>query len=143
MTMPRLAFGYLRLDRPDDERLDGLRSELLAFCRRTGVRLVNVFHDHDPEHDDGGWLGFAQLLSAVRQRPNSVVVIPNVAHLGTNETARQTYLTVVSAATAALWVVQDSPATPTEQAWTNLVAGVAVAVRAHAEHRAQRIGVAV
>lgn len=102
-----LAFGYLRVNGPDDPRLRRFRTDIERFGELAGLRLVNVFHDFDPEQADTGWLGFAHLLNVLYRRPSSALVIPDVTHLGIDQVARHVNSTCIAVSKARLWVVRQ------------------------------------
>jgi hypothetical protein len=106
MIAGQRAFGYLRINGPDDQRLGSLQRQLLTFCRSAQLRLVSVFHDFDPEQTDAAWLGYAQLLNALHQRPHSALVIPDISHLGTDKTALATAIMCLTVAKARLRVTR-------------------------------------
>jgi hypothetical protein len=86
---PRLVFGYLRLEEPDEAEIAQLRAELASFCLGQGFHLGGVFCDRGVRADVTSRVGFAGALEALQMPESFALLVPSREHLSTVELVEQ------------------------------------------------------
>ncbi len=88
MSTP-LAFGYVRLGRPDKTRLEALRRSIRAFCgREGGLALDLVFADSGVPSTEPVRPGWTALIDVLSQAKAHAVVLPTLNHLSRDPVLR-------------------------------------------------------
>ncbi len=87
MSTP-LAFGYIRLGRPDRTRLEALRRGIRAFCGREGLALDLVFADSGVQGTELVRPGWTALIDVLGQAKAHAVVLPTLDHLSRDPVLR-------------------------------------------------------
>lgn len=78
---PRLVFGYLRMEEPDEMKIAALRAGLASFCRGHGFHLGGVFCDRGVAEDAIARVGFTGALDALRVPECYALLVPSREHL--------------------------------------------------------------
>ena len=87
MSAP-VVFGYIRLSRPDNSRLELLRGDIREFCIREGLALDLVFADSGVNDIDLVRPGWTALIDALAQANAYAVVVPTLDHLSRDPVLR-------------------------------------------------------
>ncbi len=83
-----LAFGYIRLNRPDSTRLEALRRSIRAFSSREGLALDLVFADIGVPGTEPTRPGWTALIDVLGQAKAHAVVPPSLGHLSEDPVLR-------------------------------------------------------
>jgi DNA invertase Pin-like site-specific DNA recombinase len=82
---PRVLYGYVRVDRDDQERAAALKSDLLSFCRTYGYLLGTVFTDWGVADTAVARPGFSSLLDVCKLVGSYGVLVPTRSHLSSDD----------------------------------------------------------
>jgi DNA invertase Pin-like site-specific DNA recombinase len=82
------AYGYVRLDDGDHQAAARHRQAIGRWCVRDGLRLIATFCDLDCDGTTLARSALTELLQALREAPQAVVVVPDVKHLSPAESIR-------------------------------------------------------
>lgn len=93
---PRLVFGYIRMEEPDEARIAKLREELTVFCLGQGLHLGGVFCDRGVPEDVVTRVGFTGALDALSVPECFALLVPSRAHLSTVELVEQRLVRMVN-----------------------------------------------
>ena len=76
-----LAYGYVRLNRANGQRLEGLRRQIRAYCKREGLTLGLILADTDVSRTElrPGWTALLGRLNSAEA--DTVVVLLTLDHL--------------------------------------------------------------
>lgn len=106
-----LAYGYVRMEEPDQTRINQLRRDLGTFCELGGYRLGSVFVDREVTDEQFARTGFTDLLDAIHLNEASAVVVPTLDHLSPNGSIREGLRTSVEQLGARVLVAHDETGT--------------------------------
>src|SRR6266511_3613740 len=98
-----LAYGYVRMEEPDQTRIARFRRDLGMFCELGGFRLGSVFVDRGVSDAQFARTGFADLVDAV--------VVPTLDHLSSHATIRDGLKATVEQLGVQLLVAYDDAGT--------------------------------
>jgi hypothetical protein len=93
---PRLVFGYLRMEEPDESEIARLRNELASFCLGQGFHLGGVFCDRGVAEDAIARVGFAGALDALRVPESYALLVPSREHLSGLELVERALVRMVN-----------------------------------------------
>jgi hypothetical protein len=77
----RTAYGYIRMEKPDEIEIALQRKEIGAFCAAQGLTLGAVFVDRCVQGDATTRLGFTALVDGLCFSDSYAVVVPTLEHL--------------------------------------------------------------
>lgn len=77
----RTAYGYIRMERPDEIEIALQRKEIGAYCTAQGLTLGAVFIDRGVHGDATIRLGFTALVDVLCFPDSYAVVVPSLTHL--------------------------------------------------------------
>lgn len=83
-----LAYGYVRLDDVDHQTAARYRHAIGLWCVQDGFRLISTFCDLDCDGTTLARSALTDLLQALRDAPQAVVVVPDMMHLSPAESIR-------------------------------------------------------
>ncbi|TDP94029.1 recombinase family protein [Labedaea rhizosphaerae] len=93
---PRLVFGYIRMEEPDEIEIAKLRDELARFCLGHGFHLGGVFCDRGVAEDAIARVGFAGALDALRVPESYALLVPGREHLSGLELVERALVRMVN-----------------------------------------------
>lgn len=93
---PRLVFGYIRREEPDEVEIAGLRAELASFCLGQGFHLGGVFCDRGVTQDVIARIGFTGALDALRVPESYALLVPSREHLSGLEVVERALVRMVN-----------------------------------------------
>jgi hypothetical protein len=112
-TTPRLVFGYVRMEEPDEAEIARLRDELGRFCLGQGFHLGGVFCDRGVAEDAIARVGFAGALDALRVPESYALLVPSREHLSTVELVERALVRMVNRTGCRVLALPSSTNTPT------------------------------
>lgn len=102
---PRTAYGYIRMEMPDEIEIALQRKEIGAFCAARGLTLGAVFVDRGVQGDATTRLGFAALVDVLCFPDSYAVVVPTLAHLSERPGVRRELTSRIRGTASQLLVV--------------------------------------
>jgi len=99
------VFGYIRSAQYDEEKVERLTSELMAYGNREGLTIVHVFVDNGGTQRELLRPGLGALLDALNRERVAGVVLPALWHLSWRESVREYVLRQFEG--IRVWVAED------------------------------------
>lgn len=103
-----VAYGYIRVEVPDEDTVSRLRQEIGAFCETESVHLVNVFCDRGIDGSTLARTGLTDLLDTLKQVPQAALVVPDLGHLSPYDSIRSVLVRRLHRSQHRLLVVSDT-----------------------------------
>jgi hypothetical protein len=103
-----VAYGYLRLDSPDEPFIALLRTTIEEFCVTQNLRLVTTFCDRGSDGMESARPGLSGLLDVLRTVHRAVVVTPKLTHLSPDEALRAALTRQVVRLGSRVAIVEDT-----------------------------------
>ncbi|MDQ3403711.1 MAG: recombinase family protein [Actinomycetota bacterium] len=85
----RTAYGYIRMENPDEIEIALQHKEIGTFCAAQGPTLGAVFVDRGVQGDVTIRLGFTALVDVLCFPDSSAVVVPTLTHLSERSGVRR------------------------------------------------------
>lgn len=101
------AYGYVRLDDVDHQTAARHRQAIGHWCVRDGFRLIATFCDLDCDGTTLARSALTELLQALREVPQAVVVVPDLVHLSPAESIRGALLLLLHRSEHRLITLQE------------------------------------
>lgn len=102
---PRTAYGYIRMEKPDEIEIALLRKEIGTFCTAQGLTLGAVFVDRGVQGDVTTRMGFTALVDVLCFTDSYAVVVPTFAHLSERPGVRRVLTSRILSTASRLFVV--------------------------------------
>ena len=83
-----VAYGYLRMEAPDEADIARKRKVIGEFCRDQNLRLVTIFCDRGSDGMESARPALAGLLDVLQTVHSAVLVVLDLDHLSPDEALR-------------------------------------------------------
>lgn len=101
----RTAYGYIRMEKPDEIEIALQRKKIGSFCAAQGLTLGAVFMDRGVQGDVTTRLGFTALLDVLCFPDSHAVVVPTLAHLSERPGVRRVLTSRIRGTASQLFIV--------------------------------------
>lgn len=101
----RTAYGYIRMETPDEIEIALQRREIGTFCAARGLTLGAVFVDRGVQGDVTARLGFTALVDVLSFPDSYAVVVPTLGHLSERPGVRRVLTSRIQGTASRLLVV--------------------------------------